>query len=147
MIAIGIDPGKSGAMAVLHDDYIKTQVFDIQEYSKILYNISGTDEIVRCVVEKVGAMPGQGVTSMFHFGENFGMIQGLLVAYNIPFELVTPQKWKKEFAVTADKTTSIMMCKHLFPAADLKASPRCRKDHDGIAEALLMAEYARRCIK
>lgn len=144
MIAIGIDPGKSGAMAVLHDDYVKTQVFDIQEYSKVLHNLSGTDEPLRCIVERVAARPGQGVTSMFHFGENFGIIQGLLVAYNIPFELVPPQVWKKEIGVTSDKSTSIEMCKKLFPAADLKATPRCRKDHDGIAEALLIAEYARR---
>ncbi len=144
MIAIGIDPGKSGALAVLHDDYIKAQVFDIQEYSKILHNIRGADDTVKCIVEKVGARPGQGVTSMFHFGENFGMIQGLLIAYGIPFELVTPQKWKKEYSVTKDKNTSIEVCRRLFPAADLKASARCRKDHDGMAEAILMAEYARR---
>ena len=81
---------------------------------------------------------------MFHFGENFGMIQGLLIAYGIPFELVTPQKWKKEYSVTKDKNTSIEVCRRLFPAADLKASARCRKDHDGMAEAILMAEYARR---
>lgn len=58
MIAIGIDPGKYGALAVLHDDYIKAQVFDIQEYSKILHNIRGADDTVKCIVEKVGARPG-----------------------------------------------------------------------------------------
>lgn len=89
-------------------------------------------------------MPGQGVTSMFKFGENFGFIQGLLMAYSIPYELVTPQKWKKEFQVTGDKNSSISVCKRLFPDVPLRRTDRCKKDHDGMAEALLMAEYARR---
>ena len=89
-------------------------------------------------------MPGQGVVSMFNFGQNFGFIQGVLKAYEIPFELVPPQKWKKEFSVTSDKNTSIEVAKRLFPGVNLKATEKCKKDHDGMAEALLMAEYARR---
>ena len=81
---------------------------------------------------------------MFKFGENFGMIQGILQAFGIPYELVTPQKWRREFGVTADKNTSIEVCKRLFPDVDLKRTERCKKEHDGMAEALLMAEYARR---
>ena len=99
---------------------------------------------VRCVVEKVGAMPGQGVTSMFNFGKNYGFILGALESFGFSYELVTPKKWKKEFGVTADKNTSIEVCKRLFPEANLKRTERCKKDHDGMAEALLMAEYARR---
>lgn len=98
----------------------------------------------RCCLERVGPMPKQGVTSMFKFGENFGFIQGLLTANRIPFELVTPQKWKKEFQITSDKNSSIAVCKRLFPDVSLRRTDRCKKDHDGIAEALLMAEYARR---
>ena len=97
-----------------------------------------------CCLEHVGARPGQGVTSMFSFGENFGFIQGLLTAYSIPFELVRPQKWKKEFSITADKNSSIAVCKRLFPDVSLLPTARCTKDNDGIAEALLMAEYAKR---
>ena len=97
-----------------------------------------------CCLEHVGARPGQGVTSMFSFGENFGFIQGLLTAYSIPFELVRPQKWKKEFSITADKNSSIEVCKRLFPDVSLLATPKCKKPSDGIAEALLMAEYAKR---
>ena len=89
-------------------------------------------------------MPGQGVVSMFNFGMNFGFIQGVLKAYRIPYELVTPQKWKKEFSCTSDKNTSIEVCKRLFPKVNLKATERCKKDHDGMAEALLIAEYGRR---
>lgn len=88
-------------------------------------------------------MPGQGVTSMFSFGENFGFIKGLLEAFGIPYELVRPQKWKKEFSIS-EKNQSVEVCKRLFPGESLKRTPRCKKDHDGMAEALLMAEYARR---
>lgn len=66
-----------------------------------------------------------------------------LEAYEIPYELVRPQKWKKEFSVTADKNTSIEVCKRLFPGVNL-IPPGCRKEHDGMAESLLMALYAKR---
>ena len=56
----------------------------------------------------------------------------------------SPQKWKKEFSVTSDKNTSIEVAKRLFPNVNLKATARCKKDHDGMAEALLIAEYCRR---
>lgn len=94
-------------------------------------------------MEHVGVMPKNGSVSMFHFGECFGWLQGMLEAYEIPYELVRPQKWKKEFSVTADKNTSIEVCKRLFPGAKL-IPPGCRKEHDGMAEALLMALYAKR---
>jgi crossover junction endodeoxyribonuclease RuvC len=89
-------------------------------------------------------MPKQGVTSTFNFGENFGWIQGVLDAYGVPYELVRPQKWKKEFSVTADKNSSIAVCKRLFPDVSLKRNERCMKDDDNLAEAILLAEYARR---
>lgn len=89
-------------------------------------------------------MPGQGVTSMFNFGKGFGWILGTLEAYSVPYELIRPQKWKKEFSVTSDKNTSINVCKRLFPQVSLLPSEKCRKDNDGMAEALLLAEYARR---
>lgn len=94
-------------------------------------------------MEHVGVMPKNGSVSTFHFGENFGWLQGMLEAYEIPYELVRPQKWKKEFSVTADKNTSIEVCKRLFPGVNL-IPPDCRKEHDGMAESLLMALYAKR---
>lgn len=81
---------------------------------------------------------------MFHFGENFGFIQGVLMAYGIPYELVRPQKWKKAFSITGDKNTSIAVAQRLFQNVNLLPTERCRKPHDGMAESLLMAEYARR---
>ena len=144
MIYIGIDPGKSGAIAIIKDREIKLSPFSEDIYKDWLYDISKSVDKSFCVLEKVGAMPKQGVTSMFNFGTNFGYIQGLLKAYEVPFELVTPQKWKKEYSVTSDKNTSVAVAKRIFPDVNLKKSGRCKKDDDGLAEALLMAEYARR---
>lgn len=144
MIYIGIDPGKKGAMAVIFGgmDEVVLVPFDEREYTNILRNVAG--QTVKVCLEHVGAMPGQGVVSMFHFGENFGYIRGILSSFEISYELVRPQKWKKEFSISGNKNRSIEVCKRLFPAISLRRTDRCRKDDDGMAEALLMAEYARR---
>ena len=89
-------------------------------------------------------MPGQGVTSMFHFGKSAGYIEGVLSALRIEYELITPQKWKKMFDLHSDKTESIKVCMDIFPEVNLLPTPRCKKPSDGMAEALLIAEYGRR---
>ena len=140
---IGIDPGTSGALALLTEDGQCTVVpFQESAYTAILKAASGPSSV--CCLEKVGAMPGQGVVSMFNFGHNLGYIEGLLQAFDIPYQLVPPQTWKKEFCVTSDKNTSIEVCRKLFPHVCLLPTARSRKPSDGMAEAMLMAEYARR---
>lgn len=143
MIYIGIDPGESGAIAFILEDGSSIAVpFNAEAYKKLLRDLKG--ERCFCVVEQVYSRSAQGVKSVFNFGENYGYIQGLLKAYDIPHQLVSPQAWKKSFGVTADKNSSIAVCKRLFPEVSLKRTERCRKEHDGMAEALLMAEYGRR---
>lgn len=148
MFAIGIDPGKSGALAILYLDedkqLIRTKAipFEATAYRDALACCAGSRVV--CCVEKVGAMPGQGVVSMFNFGHNLGLIEGLLQAYKIPYQLVPPQTWKKEFSLTGNKQSSIDVCKKLFPDVNLLPTARSRKENDGMAESLLMAEYARR---
>lgn len=142
MTYIGCDPGKSGALAVIEEGIAFVIPFDERGYIDTLATCDPTQTIV--CIEHVHAMPQQGVSSTFNFGMNFGWLQGVMMAFGIPFELVTPQKWKKEFSVTADKNTSIAVCKRLFPNVSLKKTERCTKDDDGKAEALLLAEYARR---
>ena len=156
MIYIGIDPGKNGGIAVigyenkLEQNKRKIDVYVYQDdiLIKLVKDFAYFRNVLKeesiCYLEQVHAMPKQGVSSTFNFGMNFGFIQGVLKAYGIPYELVTPQKWKKEFSCTSDKNTSIEVCKRLFPGVNLKATERCRKDHDGMAEALLIAEYGRR---
>jgi crossover junction endodeoxyribonuclease RuvC len=140
---IGIDPGKSGALALIYPDGgVQTVPFDMAEYTTVINNLR--EMPVMCCVEKVGAMPGQGVVSMFNFGHNLGFIEGLLQANKIPYQLVPPQTWKREFSLTSDKARSIEVCQKLFPNISLLATTRSRKPSDGIAEAVLMAEYARR---
>ena len=144
MIYIGIDPGKKGSFGAIEEVgiHVKPWVNALFiEYCRDIYR-AGT-KAVACV-EKVGAMPGQGVTSMFSFGKSAGFIEGVLQAYGIPYQLITPQKWKKEFSITADKNSSVEVCTRLFPDVSLLATPKCKKPSDGIAEALLMAEYAKR---
>lgn len=145
-VYVGIDPGKSGALAVLYPDgKVERTLFDSTEYDNILHHLSSRYPFeVVCCVEKVSAMPGQGVVSMFNFGHNLGFIEGLLKAYSIPYQLVPPQTWKKEFSLSGDKAKSIEVCQKLFPNVNLLATERSRKPSDGIAEAILMAEYARR---
>ena len=145
MYYIGIDPGKDGALAwISAKGDAEILPFCEAGYVAVLYQMKGN---CKAVLERVSARPGQGVTSMFSFGENYGFIRGILEAFSIPYEIVHPQKWKKEFSVTKDKATSIKAAKRLFPDVSLKKTERCIKDHDGMAEALLMAEYARRHMK
>lgn len=146
MTYIGIDPGKDGALAVIIDSGKASIVpFDQDAYRLVLrqFCMQARMAQTRAVLEHVGAMPGQGVTSMFSFGENFGYIKGLLEAFEIPYELVRPQRWKKEYGISG-KNQSVEVCKRLFPGVSLRRTERCKKDHDGMAEALLMAEFARR---
>lgn len=145
MIYIGIDPGKSGALAYIRENGMANVIpYNQDLYLFTLRTLANDDHNAVCCLEHVNAMPGQGVTSMFNFGLNFGWLQGVMAALKIPYELVRPQKWRKEFSITGGKNDSIAVAKRLFPGVSMLPSDRSRKDNDGMAEALLMAEYARR---
>lgn len=146
-IFIGIDPGKSGGIAVIKGEQVRTMPYSDEMLMKEMYfeklciDLRGGGI---CCLEKVGAMPGQGVTSMFNFGVSYGYIKGVLEAIGIPYQEIPPQRWKKEFGLNSSKAASVDVCRKLFPDVNLLATDRCRKPHDGMAEALLLAEYARR---
>lgn len=145
MIFIGVDPGKDGAFAQIWDSGRTTvHPWSREEFIAELWSIRNAElEAIACV-EKVGAMPKQGVSSTFTFGKSAGFIEGALEMAGIPYQLITPQRWKKEFGLNSDKAKSIEVCRQLFPAVDLRRTTRCKKDHDGLAESLLMALYAKR---
>lgn len=152
-ISVGIDPGKRGGYAFIREELdgsttVETHIWDDEGFISCMRGISGNVRIlgwnVCCAVEKVSAMPGQGVSSMFSFGKSCGYIEGVLQATGIPYQLVPPRVWKKAYSLTNDKKLSVETCKKLFPSVDLRATERCRTDSDGMAEALLLAEYARR---
>lgn len=98
---------------------------------------------VMAVLENVHSMPKQGVASSFCFGEGKGMWEGILAAYNIPVEMVSPQRWKKSMmdGQGKDKSAARFKAMSLFPN---KSEQLKLVKHDGRAEALLMAEYGRR---
>ena len=136
---IGIDPGKHGAIAMVQP---MTEVWELPDSPAdlryLIYNslmLSGVDNM-RVYLEKAQAMPGQGVSSMFKYGQGFGRIEGVLGALGIATRTVAPAVWKKAMGVTADKNTSRTLARQLFPEARIT-----RSDH---AEALLLAEFGRR---
>ena len=145
MISIGIDPGKSGGYAWIWGETVRTMPWDDLFFIQDMKCLAATGEPLAACVEKVGAMPGQGVTGMFNFGKSAGYIEGALAALGIPYQLVMPKRWKAEFTLIGkDKAASVAVCRKLFPESELRRTARCRKDSDGMAEALLMAEWCRR---
>lgn len=147
---IGIDPGITGAIASISPSGIEfVDCPSIKQNGKNrpnstlmaaeLKRLALPDSIA--IIEIVHAMPGQGVSSMFTFGMGYGIWLGLLSGLGIPFEMITPQTWKKHFGVGGDKEASRNIALQLFPSTtnDLKL-----KKHHGRAEALLLAEYLRR---
>ena len=150
-IFIGIDPGKSGAMAILGSNSDDANIIRfascdgrdaIYELDRLMFWYYDRNPIA--ILEHVHSMPKQGVASTFSFGENFGWWRGVLESLKIAYELVRPQVWKKAMGCNSDKNTSIQVAQRLFPKVNLAISDRATKPNDGMAEALLMAEYARR---
>lgn len=143
MTYIGIDPGRHGGLAVMYSDGAIT-VMPLKEDTMIVVMRTLSGIPARCCLEKVHAMPKQGVASTFTFGENYGFIKGVLECNHISYQEIPPERWKKEFGLNSDKKKSIEVCRKLFPDVDLRPTERCRTDNDGMAEAVLLAEYARR---
>lgn len=133
---IGIDPGATGAIALLGDD---VRVWDMPSNPRDLYEILRELTFATAMVEQAQSMPGQGVSSMFKYGVGYGQILGVLAGLAIPYMTVTPAVWKRKMSVTKDKEATRALARQLWPTAELSR----KKDH-GRAEALLIAEYARR---
>jgi crossover junction endodeoxyribonuclease RuvC len=158
MRIIGIDPGKSGAVAVIdqqsHSVIFKQivptikvgkskQEYDLQGMREILLSNSD-DTDAKVFIERQQARPGQGVSSMFTTGKGYGMWLGLCAGLQIPIEVVSPLSWTKEVlrGVPGEgKGRNILGAKRLFPSVDLRKSERSRVPHDGICDAILIAEY------
>ena len=139
----GIDPGKRGAFAIIRGDgSIYVCPLASADLKELLLNFSSKHH--RLCLERVHAMPKQGVTSTFTFGEQYGYIKGLLDAYGISYQEIPPERWKREFGLNTDKRKSIEVCKQLFPSVSLRPTDRSKVDDNNMAEACLMAEYARR---
>lgn len=147
-IYIGLDPGKKGAMAIMGysnttgERYMmKIIPFDPQEYIKALKQYNGAT----VCIEQVHSISKQGIASSFTFGVMYGWLLGMLDTIGVSYQAVSPQKWKKDFGLLrSDKLKSVEVCQHLLPNANLYRTDRCKKPDDGMAEAALLAIYARR---
>jgi len=149
---IGIDPGISGAISVFRDGKLESVVdmptVEIASGKTIKRHISAATlrnileldmyQFSHVVIEKVGAMPGQGVTSMFNFGRSAGIIEGVVAALRMPHTYVTPATWTKAVGRAAGKDASRMRAMELFPA---KADLFKRAKDDGRADAALIAHW------
>ncbi len=150
-IIIGIDPGKKGAIVVVRSEFIDCysmpligKDLDEKEINRILDLSHREGHKVIAFIEKVHAMPGQGVTSMFNFGMGYGMLRMALTANSIPYQLVTPQAWKKVIlaGLSKDKSEAINYIARKYPDVNLMPG-RKRVLDSGIADALCIAEYGK----
>lgn len=99
---------------------------------------------VLVALEKTHAMPAQGIVSQWTFGVEHGWIMGICAALGLPVKLIPPQQWKKFYGLLkTEKSASIEMAHKLYPGVCLRRNNRCRTDSDGMAEALLIAHFAK----
>ena len=140
MFYIGVDPGAKGGIAVLNDEMCLAYPYSNKALKVVCETYAGESVVT---VEYVHAMPGQGVSSTFTFGRNYGYILGVLEAFEMPYQTADAKTWKKYFRVSADKQTSIAKCKELYPGIKLKPTSKCRKESDGMAEAVLIGLYGK----
>ena len=143
-IVMGIDPGISGAVAFYFPMVPGRIAVDDVPVVGGEINVNELARLIRvhrptlAVIERVSAMPGQGVVSMFNFGRSYGDVRGVIGAMEVPLHFVTPQKWKKHFGLSSDKDESRMRAIRVFPSV---AESFKLKKHDGRAEAALIALY------
>lgn len=138
---VGIDPGKQGALACIDT---ATNEVTIIPYEKGYVKFIQENQNAVCVIEKVQSFPRDTPMTAFSFGMGYGQILGNLEVFDVTPYKVRPQDWKKEFGLNKDKQASIDKAKELYPDVSLFRTPRCKKENDGCAEALLIAEFARR---
>ena len=155
MLIIGIDPGISGSICFFEDGKIKEviemptmtegkknkkQVNGSQIYNEISSKINKyKDQDVRVVIEHVSAMPGQGVTSMFNFGQSFGILKGICSAMQLPMFFVRPARWKKYFnLINSEKDASRTKAIEIFPYFSSQLS---KKKDSNKADAILIASF------
>ena len=155
MLIIGIDPGITGSICFFEDGKIidvvempnmaegkknKRQVNGAQIYHEISKRIKNLEKKdIKVIIEQVAAMPGQGVTSMFNFGQSFGVLKGICAAMQIPMYFVRPTKWKKYFnLINSEKDASRTKAIEIFPHFSAQLS---RKKDSNKADAILISSF------
>ena len=154
MLIIGIDPGISGSICFFEDGKIleviemptmtdgkknKKQVNGAQIYNEISKRLNNDHQNIRVIIEQVSAMPGQDVTSMFNFGQSFGILKGISSAMQLPMYFVRPAKWKKYFnLINSEKDASRTKAIEIFPYFSSQLS---KKKDSNKADAILIASF------
>ena len=155
MLIIGIDPGISGSICFFEDGKIidvvemptmtegkknKKQVNGSQIFNEISERIKKIDKKdIKVIIEQVSAMPGQGVTSMFNFGQSFGVLKGICSAMQLSVYFVRPAKWKKYFnLINSEKDASRTKAIEVFPYISQQLS---RKKDSNKADAILISSF------
>jgi len=154
MLIIGIDPGISGSICFFENGKIleviempvmpegkknKKQVNGAQIYNEFSKRINSKDNEIRVVIEQVSAMPGQGVTSMFNFGQSFGILKGICSAMQLPMFFVRPARWKKYFnLINSKKDASRTRAIEIFPYFSTQLS---KKKDSNKADAILISSF------
>jgi crossover junction endodeoxyribonuclease RuvC len=155
MLIIGIDPGLSGSICFFEDGKIldvlemptmiegkknKKQVNGAQTYNEIFKRVRNTEkQDIKVIIEQVSAMPGQGVTSMFNFGQSFGILKGICSAMQLPMYFVRPAKWKKYFnLINSEKDAIRTKAIEIFPYFSSQLS---KKKDSNKADAILIASF------
>ena len=155
MLIIGIDPGISGSICFFMDGRVinvinmptmtegkknKKQVNGAQVYNEISNQVKKFESRdIRVIIEQVSAMPGQGVTSMFNFGQSFGILKGICSAMQLPMYFVRPAKWKKYFnLINSEKDASRTRAIEIFPYFSSQLS---KKKDANKADAILIANF------
>jgi crossover junction endodeoxyribonuclease RuvC len=158
MRVLGIDNGLDGGLVEVSDvGLVKLVMPAITiKASKREYNIPALAAWIKlwkpdhAFLEKAQAMPGQGVSSMFSIGNGYGIMRGLLTGLGIPHTLVHPKTWQKvmfqDLPKSDTKAMSTVIAGRLWPSEDWRATPKCKKAHDGLTDAACIAEYGRRVL-
>jgi len=153
LILIGIDPGKDGAFAKIGigEPVCMTMPEDIYEVNEFISKSKDENlDQIHVFIEKAQAYPKQGVSSSFNYGAGYGTLCGILIANKIAFTAVPANRWARRMHIGASKSTSkeksLEVVRKIFPNVNLLATKRSRKPHEGIIDALLIAEYGRRLL-
>ena len=154
---IGIDPGLQGGIATIEGSIVVTRVMPVINSKKKTVNHFALTQIFSAftlptkaytLLEDQHSFPKQGVTSTCSLCFGFGALKQCLVDFGVPHEVIPAKDWQKEFGISGrkgnTKAQALQICQSLFPDLNLLATERSKKPHEGIVDAVLIAEFARR---
>ena len=153
MLHVGIDPGKTGGLALLSmkEKYVymlpmPDNFIELKEFLAKAKLCSEFETGIHCWLEKAQTMPKQGIVSAFNYGKHFGELCATMSLLEIPYTLVSPQKWTKAMHSNSGpandaKAKTLMVARRLYPKETFLATPRSKVAHKGLVDALMIAHY------